>query len=173
MIEELCDTHYEAINWAMGEVNWFKRAEGVEAEKLKAAAAEQTQQIYTWLESKLGSKPFFSGEGIGYADFCVAPIMGRSVIAGMVPSKGGKLEAWHKRVSEVPCVKETYAEVIAAAPLMAKMGPDAWKKGAGRRREYRDHRLEFLIKNGGIGIVQKGLEDENIRFSWPHPAEKL
>ncbi|PPJ51557.1 hypothetical protein CBER1_08655 [Cercospora berteroae] len=171
MIEELCDTHYEAINWAMGEINWFKRAEGSEAERLVAAAKEQTGQILAWLESKLGEKKFFNGdEGIGYADFCVAPILNRSVINGLGPAKGSKLQLWHERISAIECVKKTYAEVEAAAPLMKKMGPDAWKKGSGRRREYRDHRLEWLVKNGAVGIVLKGLEDENIRFSWPHPA---
>ena len=39
----------------------------------------------------------------------------------------------------------------------------------GRRREYRDHRLEWVIKSGGLEIVQAGLRDENIRFPWPNP----
>jgi hypothetical protein len=28
MIEDICDTQYEAVNWSIGEVNWFQRAEG-------------------------------------------------------------------------------------------------------------------------------------------------
>ncbi|KAF7188133.1 Glutathione S-transferase theta-2 [Pseudocercospora fuligena] len=169
MIEEILDTHYEAINWALGEINWFKRAEGAEAERLRAAAAEQIQQIQDWLSTQLGSKPFFSGEKVGYADFAVAPILNRSVINGNGPAPGSPLEVWWKRCGEVPAIKQTWDEVAEAAPKMAGLGPEAWKKGSGRKREYRDHRLEFLIKNGGIGIVQKGLEDDNIRFSWPHP----
>ena len=39
MIEELCDTSYEAINWGLSEIRWFKRAEGAQAEKMKAIAA--------------------------------------------------------------------------------------------------------------------------------------
>src|SRR5579862_1418600 len=38
MIEEVADTHYEAINWGMGEINWFRRATGELAETLVAAA---------------------------------------------------------------------------------------------------------------------------------------
>jgi glutathione S-transferase/RNA polymerase-associated protein len=33
------------------------------------------------------------------------------------------------------------------------------------KREYRDHRLEWMIKSGGIEVVVKGLEAGNIRFS--------
>jgi glutathione S-transferase/RNA polymerase-associated protein len=32
------------------------------------------------------------------------------------------------------------------------------------KREYRDHRLEWMIKAGGIEVVAKGLERDNIRF---------
>jgi RNA polymerase-associated protein len=169
MIEEVCDTHYEAINWAYGEVNWFKRAEGAEADRLNETIAEQTGQILAWLLEKLGEKPFFSGEQMGYADICVAPMLNRSVINKIGPVEGTPLYSWHKRMGDVPCVKETWDEVAEAAPKMAAMGPETWKKGAGRRREYRDHRLEFFVKNGAIDIVKRGLDDDNIRFSWPQP----
>ena len=33
------------------------------------------------------------------------------------------------------------------------------------KREYRDHRLEWMIKSGGLDVVVKGLEAGNIRFS--------
>ena len=32
------------------------------------------------------------------------------------------------------------------------------------KREYRDHRLEWMIKSGGMEVVIKGLEADNIRF---------
>lgn len=48
---------------------------------------------------------------------------------------------------------------------------DAFKKGL-MRREYRDHRLEWMVKSGGIAIVLEGLERQNIRFSWPNPLER-
>lgn len=35
------------------------------------------------------------------------------------------------------------------------------------KREYRDHRLEWMIKSGGITVVQAGLEKGNIRFIEP------
>jgi len=33
------------------------------------------------------------------------------------------------------------------------------------KREYRDHRLEWMMKSGGLQIVLKGLEAGNIRFT--------
>ena len=33
------------------------------------------------------------------------------------------------------------------------------------KREYRDHRLEWMIKSGGLEVVQAGLEHDNIRFT--------
>ena len=32
------------------------------------------------------------------------------------------------------------------------------------KREYRDHRLEWMIKVGGLEVVTRGLEKDNIRF---------
>ena len=32
------------------------------------------------------------------------------------------------------------------------------------KREYRDHRLEWMIKIGGMDVITKGLERDNIRF---------
>ncbi len=39
-----------------------------------------------------------------------------------------------------------------------------------RRREYRDPRLEWMIKSGGIEAVLAGLRDGNIRFPWPEAS---
>jgi glutathione S-transferase/RNA polymerase-associated protein len=33
------------------------------------------------------------------------------------------------------------------------------------KREYRDHRLEWMIKSGGLEVVLEGLAKDNIRFS--------
>ena len=33
------------------------------------------------------------------------------------------------------------------------------------KREYRDHRLEWMIKSGGAQVVIDGLAKDNIRFS--------
>jgi glutathione S-transferase/RNA polymerase-associated protein len=35
------------------------------------------------------------------------------------------------------------------------------------KREYRDHRLEWMIKTGGLSVVAEGLEKDNISFIDP------
>ena len=33
------------------------------------------------------------------------------------------------------------------------------------KREYRDHRLEWMLRSGGVEIVLAGMAKNNIRFS--------
>jgi len=48
------------------------------------------------------------------------------------------------------------------------MGDGAQRLASGAiRREYRDRRLEWMIKSGGLQIVLDGLAKDNIRFTWP------
>ena len=48
------------------------------------------------------------------------------------------------------------------------MGDAAARVASGAiRREYRDHRLEWMLKSGGVQIVLDGLANNTIRFTWP------
>lgn len=146
MIEEVCDTGYEAINWGMSEVFWSQRATGELADKLQAKAREQTAILVDWLSSKLGDKMFFNGDTFGFADICVAPYVNRSFLMQNGPAEGSKLAQWRERVLEIPSVKETTEEMQAAAKQMQAAFKDLFKAGSGRKREYRDHRLEWVRK---------------------------
>jgi len=73
MIEDVCDTLYEAINWGLSEIRWFKRAEGEQAEKMTAIAQRQTAELQGWLTGKLGTAQWFNGESFGWADLSVVP----------------------------------------------------------------------------------------------------
>ena len=168
LTEEVCDTQYEAVNWGFGEILWFKRAGGELAERMRALAAEQTRLLQGWLEARLGAADWFGGAGFGWADAAVTPMVNRSVHYGLGPAAGSPLAAWHARVRERPSVAATFAEFDAAAASMAAAS-DHYTSG-GRRREYRDHRLEWMVKSGGIEIVLAGLRDGNIRFPWPPGA---
>ena len=164
MIEDVCDTLYEAINWGLGEIGWFKRAEGRLADDMKAKAASQTRELFGWLTTKLGDKEWFCG-GFGWADLSVAPYLNRSVHYGLGPAEGSALKAWHKRLCERPSVAATFKEFEAAG---RNMGDAAARLASGAiRREYRDHRLEWMMKSGGVQIVLDGLAKDNIRFTWP------
>lgn len=144
---------------------WFRRAEGVLAEQLKAAALRDTQVLQAWLGERLGGAPWFGGDRFGWADAAAAPMVNRSVYYGMGPAAGSPLAQWHARLKERPSVQQTFAEFDQAAAAMAGLA-DVYRSG-GRSREYRDHRLEWMIRSGGIEVVQAGLRDRNIRFSWP------
>jgi RNA polymerase-associated protein len=95
----------------------------------------------------------------------VAPMVNRSVHNGLGPPPGSTLSLWHARLRERPAGGATFAEFDAAAARM-DAAADLYTTG-GRRREYRDHRLEWMVKSGGIEVVLAGLRDNNIRFPWP------
>lgn len=165
LIENIASTHYEAVNWGIAEVRWYKRASGTLASTLEANGAHHTKVLQMWLEEELGYLPFFAGEKFGWADCAVAPIVNRSVTYGLGPDEASKLKAWHARIQERESVRHTfeeYEEGVGKMPAMA----DVYRKGD-RKRQYRDHRLEWMIKAGGMDVVREGLEKGNVRFSWP------
>ena len=158
--EEVCDTQYEGVNWGFGELLWFRRAEGALAATMKAAAARDTATLQQWLTERLGGAEWFGGERFGWADASAAPMVNRSVHYGLGPDPASPLGRWQR-----PAVAETFAEFDGATVRMAAAA-DFYRSG-GRRREYRDHRLEWMIRSGGIDVVQTGLREDTIRFSWP------
>jgi glutathione S-transferase len=165
MIEEVCDTLYEAINWGLSEIRWFKRAEGELAETLRATAARQTAELQAWLTGRLGDRDWFNGDSFGWADVSVAAYVNRSFHYGLGTPPGSPLARWRDRLRQRPSVATTFAEFEAAAE---RMGDAAQRLASGAiRREYRDHRLEWMMKSGGLQVVLDGLAKQNIRFTWP------
>lgn len=168
MLEEVMDTHFEAINWGLSEIRWFKRAEGAQADALFAAAKSQTEGFFAWLEKQLGGREWFNGETFGWGDLSVAPYVNGSVGQGNPPVRGSKLSAWLERANARPSVAATNADMAAMASASTTMPNVAELVEKGLfKREYRDHRLEWMIKSGGIDVVLKGLERDNIRFAPP------
>jgi RNA polymerase-associated protein len=165
MIEEICDTQYEAVNWGWGEILWFRRAEGELAARLRDIAIRDTKALQAWLTERLAGFPWLGGERFGWADAAAAPMVNRSVHYGLGPEPGSPLAAWHARLVERPSVRATFEEFDQAAAGMTRI-PDHYR-GTGRSREYRDHRLEWMVRSGGLDVVAAGLRDRNIRFSWP------
>jgi glutathione S-transferase len=163
MIEEVMDTHFEAINWGLAELAWFRRAEGALAEALRASAKAQTEGYFAWLEAQLGERQWFNGESFGWGDLSVVPYLNGSLGFGLAPAKGSKLSDWLSRANTREAVATTIGE---ARDFNAGMANAATAVAQGLfKREYRDHRLEWMIKSGGIEVVLKGLERDNIRFT--------
>jgi glutathione S-transferase/RNA polymerase-associated protein len=168
MIEEAMDTHYEAINWGLGEIHFFGRAKGELAQALTVRAAAQAAAWRRWLEGQLGDRPWFDGERFGRADLSVVPYLNGSRGFGMEPEPRSRLAAWLARANERPAVAQTASE--AGAFLTGGggggMGQIAELLAKGLfKREYRDHRLEWMVRSGGVEVVLEGLERQNIRFT--------
>ena len=165
MIEEVMDTHFEAINWGLSELAWFGRAEGELRETLTRRAAEQTQGLYAWLERQLGDRQWFNGDRFGWADLSVLPYVNGAVGHGNPPAAGSKLADWLGRANARPAVAATTEEAAVLARASAMGDVAALVRQGLFKREYRDHRLEWMIKSGGLSVVIEGLERDNIRFS--------
>ena len=167
MIEEAMDTHYEPLNWGLGEVHFFRRATGELAQKLTDRAAAQAAAWRRWLERQLGDRLWFDGERFGRGDLSVAPYLNGSRGFGIEPEPGSRLAAWLARANERPSVTAIAAEAASfVAGSAGGMGAvaDAVAKGL-FKREYRDHRLEWMIRSGGLPVVLEGLERGNLRFT--------
>lgn len=166
MLEDVMDTHYEPINWGLGEIHFFRRATGELAQQLSERAARQAAGWRRWLSDQLGERPWFNGAAFGWGDLCVAPYLNGSRAFGIEPEAGSRLAAWLARANERPSVAASSAEAAAfvsgAAGGMAAVA-DLVAKGL-FQREYRDHRLEWMIRSGGLSIVQEGLRRGNLRF---------
>ena len=157
------DTSFEPINWGMGEIKWFRRLEGERARVLEARAAGQARGIYAWLTRQLGSREWFGDSKFGWADLSVAPYLNGARGNGLGPSPSSPLGAWLARANERASVRKA-AE--AAAQSLKAMRDVAGAVSSGLfRREYRDHRLEWMIRSGGLDVVLEGLKQDNIRFS--------
>jgi glutathione S-transferase/RNA polymerase-associated protein len=163
MIEELCDTYYEAINWGLLEVRFFGRASGTLGERLIARGGEQIAGMHARLERDLGTRPWFNGDAFGWGDLSVLPYLATSAILGFKPPARSRLEAWDDRVRQRPSVSRCLREATAAMPALQQAS--ALVQSGGFLREYRDHRLEWMMRSGGAEVVLAGIAKKNIRYS--------
>lgn len=163
MLEELCDTYYEAINWALAEIRFFRRATGAVAEELTARAGGQIGGVHAWLERELGNRQWFNGASFGWGDLSVVPYVVGSGGFGFVPAAGSRVAAWLGRVRERPSVAGALEAAAQAMPAFEQVG--ALIESGSFVREYRDHRLEWMMRSGGRDIVLQGMAKKNIRFA--------
>ena len=85
---------------------------------------------------------------------------------GLAPEAGSRLAAWLDRANARPSVVATVKDITdmlsQGNPGMADVARLV-REGL-FKREYRDHRLEWMIKVGGIDVILDGLAKDNIRF---------
>ena len=164
MIEDVMDTQYEATSWGMMEVLVFRRVTGAAGEALLARARDQLAGLNRWLEGQLGGADWFNGADFGWGDAAVVPFVLGAVGFGAPPAPESPLAAWLARCLERPSVAQTAAEAAAVAEIVAQMVPALIESGR-FQREYRDHRLEWMLRSGGMQVVSAGLAAGTIRFS--------
>lgn len=168
MLEDVMDTHFEAITWALSEIRNFGRAEGSEAARLEATGAAELNRWYEWLERQLGKRRWFNGDAFGWGDLCVVPFVNGAVSFGHTPKPGSSLADWLSRANARDSVRAVSAQAATMSMQGASAGMAAVRQAlqAGLfKREYRDHRLEWMIRNGALDIVRLGIERRNIRFT--------
>ena len=163
ILEDVMDTHYEPINWGLGEIHFFGRARGELAREITARAGQQVETWHRWLERQLGPKPWFGGDHFGWGDLVVVPYLNGSRGFGLAPKPESRLYTWLERVNQRPSVAITAQE--AAAVIAGTQDVSKLVERGLFKREYRDHRLEWMIRSGGLEIVLDGLARDNIRFS--------
>lgn len=165
MIEEVCDSQFEAACWGMTELLVFKRAEGETAKAMQAQAATDVGAICGWLERQLGGRDYFNGTAFGFGDIAVFPYLQIASLYKLGPAEGCALAAWLDRVRARDSVQRAIADAKAAL--------DGFRAVAGKimsgeaQRQYRDHRLEWMVRAGGLDVVRQGLDNGTIRFSTP------
>lgn len=165
MIEDVMDTQFEAITWGLGELNFFKRADGPLKAHMEAKAAAQASAFFAMLETQLGDADWFNGAHFGWGDLSVVPYLNGAAGFGIAPAAGSRLALWFERANARASVAQTRKESEASIGGMAQV--DQAVKAGLFKRQYRDHRLEWMMKSGGRDIVLSGLETGTIRFTGP------
>ena len=172
MLEDALDTHVEAINWGLSEILYFKRAEGAEAEAILARGRQQLIDWFAWLAAQLGDREWFNGSTFGWGDLAVLPYLNGAAGFGVRPDQP-ELQRWVERTNERPTVQPVVAAAAAVGFDSEAVSLEAVHAALEQglfKREYRDHRLEWMIKTAGLGIVEQGLARGNIRFTEPFPV---
>jgi len=163
MIEDVMDTQYEQNNWGTFEVLRYGRANGELATKLLAFGKSNIEKLQGWLDGQLGERQWFNGASFGWGDLSVIPYLNRSAGYGYLPRQGSRLAAWFERVNQRPAVAKVRAQMQAALDKMPDLA--AMLRNGQVVRQYRDHRLEWMIAAGGLSVVVEGMQKGTVRFS--------
>ncbi|MDB4973287.1 MAG: glutathione S-transferase [Myxococcaceae bacterium] len=163
VIEELCDTAYDAVVWGVAELTVFQRGSGELQRAMLARASEQVAGLNARLEAELDGRAWLNGAQVGFGDIVAYPHVNAAASQGNKPAAGSKLEGWLRAMRQRPSVQrckqdivQTIAEFQAVPQLIAS---------GEAKRQYRDHRLDWMLRSGGRAIVEAGLAADDLRFS--------
>jgi glutathione S-transferase/RNA polymerase-associated protein len=164
MLQEICDTSYDAVNWGVSEILFFKRAEGPLAETMLERARTQIRQLNARIERELQTRPWLNGDHFGFGDIVVYPFVNGAAALGNKPEPGSKLQTWLDTMRARPSAARLKQDIQASLAQFASRPQDV---ATGKhRRQYRDHRVDWMLRSGGLEIVTQGIQANNIRFSY-------
>jgi glutathione S-transferase/RNA polymerase-associated protein len=165
MIEDTCDTTIDAILWGLMELRFFRRADGPLVEQMAERAGQQLGKAWDAMEVELASRPWLSGQSFGRADASLIVHVTAATLFGFPPlERHPSLAAWSARCQQLASVARDAADL---AEYIEGGGLKSMRKGP-INRQYRDHRLEWIVKSGGVEIVLRGIEQDTIHFAaWP------
>jgi glutathione S-transferase/RNA polymerase-associated protein len=162
-LEELCDTAYDAVTWGVAEINVFKRASGDLAAAMLERARRQVAGLNARLERDLGGRAWFNGDSFGYGDVCVYPFVNGAAAVGYKPDAGGPLDTWLRAMRKRPSAERLKQDIVASLGRFMNRPQEI---AAGKyKRQYRDHRLDWMLRSGGTQIVLDGIAQGTLRFS--------
>jgi len=162
-LEEICDTLYDAVNWGIAEIVVFKRASGEQADRMLATARTQIAALNARLDRELEGRAFFNGDRFGFGDIAVYPFVNASASLGQKPLPDSRLEAWLKAARGRPSADRIRKDIQAT--LAEFLQRPAEIADGRHKREYRDHRLDWMMRSGGADIVLEGMRTSTLRFS--------
>jgi hypothetical protein len=131
---------------------------------MEARAGEQLAALNAWLERELSDGPFFGGDGSAGPTPAPSLRPGRAKLR-YGPADGHAAPRLAPPLPRAPSVAAAFDAARAAAAAMARVA-ETVSRGQ-FKRQYRDHRLEWMIRSGGLDIVARGLDRDNIRFTEP------
>ena len=162
MIEEVCDTTYEAVVWGIYETTMMAgRVPDDLKSTLLGRARQQVAGLNSWLTRQLNGRPWLNGERFGWGDLAAFPCVSSADALGFSP-EDERLAVWLRTVRQRPSAQQLSEELAEWFKTPLNRPTDihgSWK------RLYRDHRLEWIIRSGGLQVVVDGVKNNNIRFS--------
>ncbi len=162
MLEELCDTELEAVNFCMAEVFFIPCGEDDAVQAVLEFGRSGIKHLHAELEGRLGDREFFGGDAVSRGDIAVLPHLNAARVMKNGPVSETLL-AWMDRMNARQSVAETVAEVKEGLALFKKLIEEV--KGGDAKRQIRDSRLDWLIRAGGAPILMQRLKAGNVRFS--------
>jgi glutathione S-transferase len=161
MLQTVVAKLYDPINWGLTEIVMLGRVPPEKGLEIRSFAQRQAAGINTWLEQQLGNALWFAGEAFGAADIFVFPLLNGATRQALVPDES-PLTDWLERMRARPSVQTVLAD---AAAFMASQTPETIAGWRTAKRQYRDSRIEWVIRTAGIDVIAEGLAAGRIVFS--------